>query len=516
MANNEVEIVVTSKDRSGPGLTRAAASAKRWARDVGNDVNTSIGKAGDESRSNFMRKMFTPDPEMVSRFTKPFASAIATPVGAAVAAALAVAISGAIGPLLVAGLGTALLGVGALSLFGGKADRDKARQDLEAAKADVKAAQERAKSGTADAKRNLAEAQRALAQAQKAAAGNKAFDQLDANLTKVGTTLKTVAQQAAMPLLKPFAAALEQIDKAIKSFEPALNRVFKALAPSIQPLVDAFIKLVENALPGLEKAMPGIATAFAALADTLPGLGTGLATFLTLISENQEAIDKVIRAVVYFATGALVVLGKALAGASSFLVQVIHAVQSTIAWFGRMKAGVSNKITEVMTIIKGLPGRIRTALGNLGRLLYQAGRNVVQGLIDGIRSMISAAATAAAGIAGIIRANFPLSPAKEGPLSGQGDPLIAGGKIGQRLAQGIATQRDAVAGAMGSLLGGRPGAARGMAGGTAAGATTSVAAGGPLVLRIESGGSRLDDLLVEVLRKAVRIRGGNVQLVLGQ
>lgn len=40
--------------------------------------------------------------------------------------------------------------------------------------------------------------------------------------------------------------------------------------------------------------------------------------------------------------------------------------------------------------------------------------------------------------------------------------------------------------------------------------------GGPVVLRIESGGSRMDDLLVEVLKKAVRTRGGDVQVVLGQ
>jgi len=40
--------------------------------------------------------------------------------------------------------------------------------------------------------------------------------------------------------------------------------------------------------------------------------------------------------------------------------------------------------------------------------------------------------------------------------------------------------------------------------------------GGAVTLRIESGGSRLDDLLVEVLRKAVRARGGDVQVVLGR
>lgn len=39
--------------------------------------------------------------------------------------------------------------------------------------------------------------------------------------------------------------------------------------------------------------------------------------------------------------------------------------------------------------------------------------------------------------------------------------------------------------------------------------------GGTMVLRIESGGSRMDDLLVELIRKAVRAGGGDVQVVLG-
>ncbi|WP_051797718.1 hypothetical protein [Streptomyces sp. NRRL S-337] len=40
--------------------------------------------------------------------------------------------------------------------------------------------------------------------------------------------------------------------------------------------------------------------------------------------------------------------------------------------------------------------------------------------------------------------------------------------------------------------------------------------GGTVVLELHSGGARLDDLLVEILRKAVRIRGGDVQFVLGR
>jgi len=37
----------------------------------------------------------------------------------------------------------------------------------------------------------------------------------------------------------------------------------------------------------------------------------------------------------------------------------------------------------------------------------------------------------------------------------------------------------------------------------------------PIVIEIRSGGSKLDDLLVELIRRAIRIRGGNVQAVLG-
>ncbi|MEV7470275.1 phage tail protein [Streptomyces kronopolitis] len=40
--------------------------------------------------------------------------------------------------------------------------------------------------------------------------------------------------------------------------------------------------------------------------------------------------------------------------------------------------------------------------------------------------------------------------------------------------------------------------------------------GGPVVLELHSGGARLDDLLIEIIRKAVRVRGGDVQFVLGR
>ncbi|HEY6798989.1 MAG TPA: hypothetical protein VI248_30280, partial [Kineosporiaceae bacterium] len=52
--------------------------------------------------------------------------------------------------------------------------------------------------------------------------------------------------------------------------------------------------------------------------------------------------------------------------------------------------------------------------------------------------------------------------------------------------------------------------------GTAAPGGAAAAVQSTVVLEINSGGSQLDDLLVELLRRAVRTRGGNVQVALGQ
>jgi hypothetical protein len=50
----------------------------------------------------------------------------------------------------------------------------------------------------------------------------------------------------------------------------------------------------------------------------------------------------------------------------------------------------------------------------------------------------------------------------------------------------------------------------------ARGTGTAANTAGAMVIRIESGGSKMDDLLVEILRKAIKTRGGNVQVVLGR
>ncbi len=69
----------------------------------------------------------------------------------------------------------------------------------------------------------------------------------------------------------------------------------------------------------------------------------------------------------------------------------IGALVLTIArnW-DRIRSSAAAAFGAVVSFARGFPGRIRSAVGNLGRLLYSAGRDVVYGLRDGISAAWSA------------------------------------------------------------------------------------------------------------------------------
>jgi TP901 family phage tail tape measure protein len=120
---------------------------------------------------------------------------------------------------------------------------------------------------------------------------------------------------------------------------------------------------------------------------------------------------------------------------------------------------------------------IKSVVGGFGMLLYDAGRAVVMGLIHGIESMFGSLGGVMSGVGHLIKSFLPFSPAKQGPLSGSGDPANSGRSIARNLALGITDGRGLVHGAMtgllsGGLAGGAGGLAVGGGGGYGGGNTT--------------------------------------------
>lgn len=109
---------------------------------------------------------------------------------------------------------------------------------------------------------------------------------------------------------------------------------------------------------------------------------------------------------------------------------------------------------SLVGFVAKLPGRILGALGNLGGMLFNAGANIIRGLINGIGSMIGAVGNAISGVVNEVKAHLPWSPAKKGPLSGRGSPIIGGQNIVRQLAQGIQAAQPLVTAAMEAVTSG--------------------------------------------------------------
>ncbi|GAB3437502.1 phage tail protein [Actinophytocola sediminis] len=150
------------------------------------------------------------------------------------------------------------------------------------------------------------------------------------------------------------------------------------------------------------------------------------------------------------------------------------------AWFGSVRDAAIRKLGELVSWVASLPGKILGALGDLGRLLWDAGVNIIRGLLDGLASMASAVIDWFTGLIGdavdsVLSVLGISSPSKVfrqiGVWSGEG------------LVQGLKSMVDPVTGAAAALAdaavpspalagAGAPdmfGAAGGMAGAGAAG-----------------------------------------------
>jgi len=145
---------------------------------------------------------------------------------------------------------------------------------------------------------------------------------------------------------------------------------------------------------------------------------------------------------------------QAVANVLTIIGGIVAIVGKVRGFFEQMRQAAVDKVVALINFVKGIPGKLLNALGNVGKMLYNAGRSIIQGLIDGLRSMFSSLwNTMTDGLSGL-RDLLPFSPAKKGPFSGKGWTLFSGIAMVEDLAKGITKGADFPVDAMTATLAG--------------------------------------------------------------
>lgn len=266
---------------------------------------------------------------------------------------------------------------------------------------------------------------------------------------------------AVLPLLPPLLELATTIlplvvNTAVLEFIIELARIIAELVNAITPLIAV---LVDSLIPALKVLVEVVSSVFSAISDIISGalriiLGN-IQAFIGLFTGNWSLMWDGIKNIASGAWQALT--GIVSAGISSILGPIRGMIgpiadAARSAWNAARDA-FSSGIGEVVGLVSGLPGRVAGALGNLGSTLYNAGRSLISGFVNGISSMISAATSAASRLIGAVRNFFPFSPAKRGPLSGRGYTSYSGIALARDFAKSIESGVPLVVSATDRLLG---------------------------------------------------------------
>ncbi len=296
-----------------------------------------------------------------------------------------------------------------------------------------------------------------------------AFGRLKAAAAAFAPTIQravAVFKAQFLPILRAVATYI------LTKVAPAAIRLAATAANNLRPAFNAIIPVVAKVLAKLREWGPTIAkvigfigrmiafsvkltTAFnGKLVPALIKVASSLAgKLIQAISVTISMIGKIIRACASF-NKALVNAGQAVvrfAGAvKSGIAAVAKSFASGVQAAGKFASAVKDKAGDVVQAVGTIPGKAKAALGNLGGLLVSAGQALVQGLINGITSRISALVSKMSELASKVKGFLPGSPVKTGPLKTWNRGGGPGAALVDRIASGLG-DTSGVDAAMGRL-----------------------------------------------------------------
>lgn len=297
---------------------------------------------------------------------------------------------------------------------------------------------------------------------------------------QIGTVIANVLMTTLpvlVPVIEQIALAFGQlviaIGPSLSELITALGEGFTAILEAILPLLPKITELVISGFQYIAAVLPGVILFFAELitkiaefapkmAPVIDAIGTVIGWFANLV----DAIAPVIAAFWGVAQAALGPLADALGSIMDMVGENITrfmefqesmaqtfaaGIQAAVAFVSEAKAqflqfvdAVRQMASSALDAVRNFGSEVKAVFAGAGTWLVESGRALIQGFVNGIKSMAGAAKDAALSVVQGVRNLFPFSPAKEGPFSGKGWVLYSGISIGKAFADGMISQESVV------------------------------------------------------------------------
>ncbi|WP_311777447.1 phage tail protein [Trueperella abortisuis] len=175
---------------------------------------------------------------------------------------------------------------------------------------------------------------------------------------------------------------LAAVWEAIKSGLGLLRDMFTVIWNAVSTAVSTAVNIITAALSPMIGLISGIFSAVSATVSTV--WNAAWSFFSTYVKTAWSVVSGIIRGISSFISGIFNTVRALISGNWSGAWNLFKSTVST-AWTN-VKTAISSGITSVTSTIRSLPSKILSALGNTGRLLWDAGGKIISGFIDGIKS----------------------------------------------------------------------------------------------------------------------------------
>lgn len=182
------------------------------------------------------------------------------------------------------------------------------------------------------------------------------------------------------------------IGTAVKEqFLPALAQIMPVIAPIIGWLVSTGLTVFKQFAIGMVQGATGLLQALSGLLNFLKGIFSGDWSMIWVGLKNLAVgfFNSIVGLFASVLVGgfrqAMSSLGAWISGAWNSLWSGLKSTASS--WGQSILSGLSSLVSGIWNFFRSLPGQILSALGGLGNLLYNAGRDMINGMIRGLRDM---------------------------------------------------------------------------------------------------------------------------------